>query len=147
MLTAQVPLVVAAVTAAVAAQPRQQRDYQPFLLTLTLFALCYVGLGVSMCPYIVPHSITIWEAAAPENSQVFMLVGVAVLLPIILGYTAWAYWVFRGKVRPGGLSLTPPGPNPRPLARRLLWFAALWLGGVGTVTLVSYGLRLWIAPK
>ena len=41
----------------------------------------------------------------------------------------------------------PPEPDPPQLARRLLWFAALWLGGVGTVTLVSYGLRLWIAPK
>ena len=39
------------------------------------------------------------------------------------------------------------GPTPRPLTQRLLWFAALWLGGVGTVTLISYGLRLWIAPK
>ena len=45
------------------------------------------------------------------------------------------------------LSLTPPEPNPRPLAQRLLWFAALWLGGVGAVTILSYGLRLWIAPK
>jgi len=43
--------------------------------------------------------------------------------------------------------LTPPEPNPAPLARRLLWFAALWLGGVGAVTILSYGLRLWIAPK
>ncbi|MDP3693596.1 DUF2474 domain-containing protein [Bradyrhizobium sp.] len=43
--------------------------------------------------------------------------------------------------------MTPPEPNPRPLARRLLWFAALWLAGVGAVTLLSYGLRLWIAPK
>jgi len=49
----------------------------------------------------VPQSITIWQAAAPENSQIFMLVGVAVLIPLILGYTGWAYWVFRGKVRPG----------------------------------------------
>jgi hypothetical protein len=43
--------------------------------------------------------------------------------------------------------LIPPEPKPPPLARRLLWFAALWLGGVGAVTLISYGLRLWIAPK
>jgi len=58
----------------------------------------YVGLGISMYPYIVPQSITIWEAASPEKSQLFMLYGVAVLIPLILGYTAWAYWVFRGKV-------------------------------------------------
>jgi len=54
-----------------------------------------------MYPYVVPQSITIWQAAAPESSQLFMLVGVAILVPLILGYTAWAYWVFRGKVRGG----------------------------------------------
>jgi hypothetical protein len=43
--------------------------------------------------------------------------------------------------------LTPPGENPRPLSVRLLWFAALWLAGVGTVAIVAYGLRLWIAPR
>jgi cytochrome bd ubiquinol oxidase subunit II len=48
----------------------------------------------------VPQSITIWQAAAPANSQIFMLVGVAILIPLILGYTGWAYWVFRGKVKP-----------------------------------------------
>ena len=53
-----------------------------------------------MYPYIVPRSITIWQAAAPLSSQTFMLVGVAILVPIILAYTAWAYWVFRGKVDP-----------------------------------------------
>ena len=75
-------------------------DYQPFFLTLGLFLLSYAGLGISMYPYIVPQSITIWQAAAPENSQIFMLVGVSILIPLILAYTAWAYWVFRGKVRP-----------------------------------------------
>jgi hypothetical protein len=45
------------------------------------------------------------------------------------------------------LSLTPAEQNPRPLAQRLLWFATLWLGGVGTVGIVAYGLKLWIAPK
>ena len=76
-------------------------DYQPFFLVLTLFALSYAGLGISMYPFIVPQSITIWDAAAPENSQIFMLVGVSVLIPLILGYTAWAYYVFRGKVQAG----------------------------------------------
>jgi len=66
-----------------------------------LFALTYAGLGISIYPYIVPQSIDIWQAAAPRNSQLFMLVGVAVLIPLILTYTAWAYWVFRGKVLAG----------------------------------------------
>ncbi|WP_204317463.1 cytochrome d ubiquinol oxidase subunit II, partial [Serratia marcescens] len=55
-------------------------------------------LGISMWPYVVPQSVTIWEAAAPQSSQLFMLVGVAIMIPIILAYTAFAYWVFRGKV-------------------------------------------------
>ena len=57
-------------------------DYQPFFLTLALFALSYAGLGISMYPYIVPQSITIWQAASPANSQIFMLFGVAVLIPL-----------------------------------------------------------------
>jgi cytochrome d ubiquinol oxidase subunit II len=54
-----------------------------------------------MFPYIVPTEITIYEAAAPAKSQIFMLVGAAILLPVILIYTAYAYWVFRGKVDEG----------------------------------------------
>ncbi len=99
ILTAPVPIAVAAVTALLLRALVNKWDYQPFFLSLALFALSYAGLGISMYPYIVPQSITIWQAAAPKSSQVFMLVGVAVLIPLILGYTSWAYWVFRGKVR------------------------------------------------
>jgi cytochrome d ubiquinol oxidase subunit II len=98
ILTAPVPIAVAGVSALLLRSLVKKCDYQPFLLSLTLFALSYAGLGISMYPYIVPQSITIWQAASPENSQLFMLFGVAVLIPLILGYTAWAYWVFRGKV-------------------------------------------------
>jgi cytochrome bd ubiquinol oxidase subunit II len=101
ILTAPVPIAVAAVTALLMRALSNRYDYQPFFLSLLLFALSYAGLGISMYPFIVPQSITIWQAAAPENSQVFMLFGVSVLIPLILGYTAWAYWVFRGKVQPG----------------------------------------------
>ncbi len=101
-LTAPVPIAVAAVTVALLRALANKQDSQPFYLALTLFALSYAGLGISMYPYIVPQSITIWQAASPENSQIFMLFGVAVLIPLILGYTGWAYWVFRGKVRAGG---------------------------------------------
>jgi cytochrome d ubiquinol oxidase subunit II len=98
ILTAPVPIAIAGVSALLLRSLARKYDYQPFLLSLTLFALSYAGLGISMYPYIVPQSITIWQAASPENSQSFMLFGVAVLIPPILGYTAWAYWVFRGKV-------------------------------------------------
>jgi cytochrome bd ubiquinol oxidase subunit II len=101
IFTAPVPIAVAAVTGLLLRSLANRWDYQPFLLSLLLFALSYAGLGISMYPYIVPQSITIWQAAAPENSQLFMLVGVAGLIPLILGYTGWAYWVFRGKVQAG----------------------------------------------
>ena len=101
ILTAPVPIAVAAVAALLLRSLAGKRDYQPFFLALALFALSYAGLGISMYPYIVPQSITIWQAASPANSQLFMLAGVAVLIPLILGYTGWAYWVFRGKVRGG----------------------------------------------
>jgi cytochrome d ubiquinol oxidase subunit II len=100
VLTAPVPIAVAAVTVMLLRSLARRQDYRPFFLSLALFALSYAGLGISMYPYIVPQSITIWQAASPETSQVFMLFGVVILVPLILGYTAWAYWVFRGKVKP-----------------------------------------------
>jgi len=76
------------------------KHLQPFLSTLGLFALSFVGLGISFYPYIVPGALTIKEAAAPDSSLGFLLVGALVLVPIILIYTGYAYWVFRGKVDP-----------------------------------------------
>ena len=76
-------------------------DSEPFLCALGLFLLSYIGLGVSMWPLVVPPEITIWEAAAPPSSQRFLLVGAAVLIPTILAYTGYVYWLFRGKVRAG----------------------------------------------
>jgi cytochrome bd ubiquinol oxidase subunit II len=61
----------------------------------------YVGLAISLWPNIVPHSVSLWDAAAAPRSQAFLLVGTLFLLPVIVGYTAWSYWVFRGKVRAG----------------------------------------------
>ncbi len=83
--------------------PRQVlwHDGVPFFCALGLFLLSYIGLGISMWPMIVPPEITIWEAAAPESTQVFILVGAAVLIPIILAYTGYVYWLFRGKVQAG----------------------------------------------
>jgi cytochrome d ubiquinol oxidase subunit II len=66
-------------------------------MSLVLFLLGFVGLGISMFPYVVPPAVTIWDAAAPRESQVFMLVGSVVIIPVILAYTTWAYWIFRGK--------------------------------------------------
>lgn len=75
-------------------------DLEPFLATLAIFVVSFAGLGVSFYPNIVPPDLSIAEAAAPDDSLRFALVGTAVLVPIILAYTAYAYWVFRGKVDP-----------------------------------------------
>lgn len=74
------------------------REVLPFWLAIALFLMGMTGLGVTIWPHVVPPGLTIWEAAAPESSQIFMLVGVAITMPLILAYTFWAYWVFRGKV-------------------------------------------------
>ncbi len=76
------------------------KDRQPFLAGLGIFVVSFVGLGISFYPYIVPPSITIWAAAAPDKSLAFLLVGAVALVPLILLYTGYSYWVFRGKVDP-----------------------------------------------
>ena len=98
LFTSQVPLLTAITAFALFWSLKKRRRYLPFLLSLGLFLLGMIGLGISMWPYVVPDSVTIWDAAAPERSQAFMLVGTVVIMPIILAYTGWAYWVFRGKV-------------------------------------------------
>jgi cytochrome bd ubiquinol oxidase subunit II len=77
-------------------------DHAPFLWSLLLFGLTMIGLGISIWPDVIPGRLTIWQAAAPPESQLFMLVGALALIPLILIYTAWSYWVFRGKVDEGG---------------------------------------------
>ena len=76
-------------------------DHKPFLAAIMLFVLCFIGLGIGLYPYMVPMSVTIWQAAAPDDSLQFLLVGTAVLLPLILGYTGYAYYIFRGKIKAG----------------------------------------------
>jgi cytochrome d ubiquinol oxidase subunit II len=99
--TSLVPFAVVVIAIALTQSLAKRQDFRPFFLSLLLFLITYAGLGISMWPYLVPQSVTIWQAAAPETSQIFMLFGVAVMIPIILAYTAFAYWVFRGKVEAG----------------------------------------------
>lgn len=101
LLTAQVPLLVLIVTGVLLWSLRRGHEKVPFLSALTLFLLGFAGLGISLYPYVVPRAFTIWQAAAPPSSQLFMLVGTAIIIPIIVAYTAWSYWVFRGKVGEG----------------------------------------------
>jgi cytochrome d ubiquinol oxidase subunit II len=77
------------------------REVPPFLASIALFLLGYLGLVISIFPYLVPPTLTVWQTAAAPSSQIFMLVGTVALLPIILGYIVFVYWLFRGKVREG----------------------------------------------
>lgn len=77
---------------------RRQRERSPFWLAVGLFMLSYFGLAVSLWPYIVPRALTFWDAASPPATQAFILTGVIVLLPLVLGYTLHTYRVFRQKV-------------------------------------------------
>lgn len=95
-----VPLLVVVCGGALWHGLRSERHLQPFLAALGLFVLSFAGLGISFYRYIVPGAITIAEAAAPNSSLQFLLVGAAILIPIILAYTGYAYWVFRGKIDP-----------------------------------------------
>jgi cytochrome d ubiquinol oxidase subunit II len=93
-----VPLAVAALAFGMWRAIARRNDRAPFPIALALFLLGYLGLGISLWPNVVPPSISIWDAAAPRETQLFLLVGAAILIPIILGYTAYSYRVFRGKV-------------------------------------------------
>ncbi len=99
---AVMPLVVAAIGLVLYRRIDRGHDFLPFALTLSLFGLCLLGLAISLWPDVIPSRLSIWDAAAPRSSQIFMLVGASVLIPLILAYTAWAYWVFRGKVAETG---------------------------------------------
>ena len=76
-------------------------NYRPFLSALALFVLSFIGIGISFYPNILPPELTIWQAAAPDASLLFLLVGASVLIPTILAYTTYSYWIFRGKVIEG----------------------------------------------
>ena len=77
------------------------REIPPFLAAILLFMLGYVGLAISVFPYLVPFSMTVWDASAVPSSQLFLLIGTLPLLPIILMYTGFVYYIFRGKLREG----------------------------------------------
>lgn len=100
LFTLAMPMLVTCVAWLLLTGLRDGRELQPFLAALGLFVLSFIGIGISFYPMMVPPTLTIWQAAAPEASLAFALVGAAILIPIILAYTAYAYWVFRGKVDP-----------------------------------------------
>ncbi|WP_276199782.1 cytochrome d ubiquinol oxidase subunit II [Chelatococcus sp. XZ-Ab1] len=80
---------------------RQGRTALPFFSTIGIFLLCYAGLAISNFPYLVPPTLTVWDTAAVTAAQIFLLIGTLPLLPMILGYTVFVYWTFRGKLKEG----------------------------------------------
>jgi cytochrome d ubiquinol oxidase subunit II len=96
---APVPVVTAVIAFSVWRSLNGQSEAGPFVGAIGLFLMSYLGIAISLWPMIVPHHYTLREAASSQSTQAFLLVGTLFLLPIILLYTAWSYWVFRGKVR------------------------------------------------
>jgi cytochrome d ubiquinol oxidase subunit II len=98
LILSPVPLLVAASLVWLLWSLKRSPSWQPFAAALALVLLGFTGMAISIWPHIVPPFITIWEAAAPPSTQSFALVGTLIVLPLILAYTGWAYYVFRGKV-------------------------------------------------
>ena len=98
-LLAPVPIVTALIALAEWRALAREHELVPFLGAIGLFLMSFIGIAISLWPMIVPYHYTLWQAASSESTQAFLLIGTLFLLPIILMYTAWSYWVFRGKVR------------------------------------------------
>jgi cytochrome bd ubiquinol oxidase subunit II len=96
---APVPIVTALIALAEWYGLTHRHDVLPFVGAIGLFLMSFVGIAISLWPMIVPYHFTLWQAASSPSTQAFLLIGTLFLLPVILMYTAWSYWVFRGKVR------------------------------------------------
>ena len=99
LILAPVPIATAATALVTWRALGSRAETMPFAGAVLLFVLSFIGIAISLYPMIVPYHFTLWEAASSERTQAFLLVGTLVLLPVILMYTGWSYWVFRGKVR------------------------------------------------
>ncbi len=94
-----VPIVTLAIAWAEWRSLNRDSHTGPFAGAMALFLMSYIGIVISLWPMIVPHRYSIWDAASAPSTQAFLLIGTLFLLPIIIMYTIWSYWVFRGKVR------------------------------------------------
>ena len=91
------PLLSIIIVVCLARGLKARKEYRPFLLSLGIFLMNYIGLGISLWPWLVPFEITFRQAAAAPESQSLLLVGTAVMLPLVLAYTGYCYYIFRGK--------------------------------------------------
>jgi cytochrome bd ubiquinol oxidase subunit II len=98
-LLAPVPIITAALVGYEWKSLSDGSEHAPFIVALALFAMAYLGIAISLWPMIVPGHFTLEQAASSQSTQAFLLIGTLFLLPVILMYTGWSYWVFRGKVR------------------------------------------------
>jgi len=98
-LLAPVPVVTVLVLATIWRRLWRGPEAGAFLLGLAVFVLGFVGLVVSLWPYVVPRHVTVWDGISDPQSLAFIGVGVLVVLPVVLAYQGHAYWVFRGKTR------------------------------------------------
>ena len=96
-----VPILAAILAWRIYVNLKRRIDNRPFPLALGLFILSFAGLGISIFPYVVPRSVSVAQAAAPDASLGFMLIGAVIFLPLILVYTGYSYWIFRCKIKPG----------------------------------------------
>lgn len=78
---------------------RRREEHLPFLCSIAIFICAYIGVGISLFPYIIPYRVTIWEAAAPTGSLHFLMVGTIIMLPVLIVYTGYSYQIFKGKVK------------------------------------------------
>jgi cytochrome d ubiquinol oxidase subunit II len=94
-----VPIITALIAIGEWEALRRRHELTPFLGAIALFLMSFAGIAISLWPMIVPYHYTLWQAASSASTQAFLLIGTLFLLPVILMYTAWSYWVFRGKAR------------------------------------------------
>lgn len=96
-----VPLITARLASLLWREVTERREVQPFIWSMGLFLVLYIGLAISVWPYAIPPNVTIWQASSPAENQVFLLIGMTFLIPNILAYTAFSYWLFHSKVLGG----------------------------------------------
>jgi len=97
LLLAPIPLISIITFLTIYYDLNKSAEYRPFLLTILLFFLSYLGIAISMYPWIVPYEMDLWQAAAAQTSQSIMLIGITIFLPVVLTYTGYVYYIFRGK--------------------------------------------------
>ena len=96
-----IPMVTLAFAGLILRSVLKRQEGLPFVATVGLFVSTFASLLVSKWPYVVPPNYTFWDAASAHESQLFLLLGLLFVVPFVLMYTAWTYWVFRGKVKAG----------------------------------------------